>query len=322
MVSMELEVVPSRGEIGGSLPEMDQARDYARKSRSASTVRSYSNDWRDFSDWCRSRNQSALPATPQTVAAYIAAQADSRKAATIQHRLAAISQVHQLRGFESPTKNEIVRTVLKGIRRTLGTAPAEKAPLVAADIREMVGRLPDTLLGKRDRALLLLGFAGAFRRSELVGLNVDDVTFAADGLVVTLRRSKTDQEGQGRKVGIPVLPHSDACPVRAVRAWLDASGITSGPLFRSVAVGGKLLTERLSDRAVALVVKRRLPPGKESARFAGHSLRAGFVTSAANGGASVKSIMRQTGHRSLQTVMRYMRDASLFRGNALAQTGL
>ncbi len=175
---------------------------------------------------------------------------------------------------------------------------------------------------KRDRALLLLGFAGAFRRSELVGLNIGDVEFTDEGIVVHLRRSKTDQEGQGRKIGIPQLPHSDACPVRALRAWLDAAGIDSGPLFRPVAVGGRIQADRLSDRAVALVVKRSLPAGREAGRFAGHSLRAGFVTSAACGGASVKAIMRQTGHRSLETVMRYMRDASLFRGNALGSTGL
>jgi integrase len=248
--------------------------------------------------------------------------ADHHKASTIQRRLSAVSQVHQVKGFESPTKNEVVRSVLKGIRRTIGTAPNEKAPLVAADIREMVAGLPDKLIGTRDRALLLLGFAGAFRRSELVGLNVDDLTFTDDGMVVMLRRSKTDQEGQGRKVGIPSLPTSDACPVRAVRAWLGASGITEGPVFRSVACGGRLQAKRLSDNAVAEVVKRRLPAGRDAARFAGHSLRAGFVTSAANGGASIKAIMRQTGHRSLETVMRYMREASLFKGNALGATGL
>jgi integrase len=219
-------------------------------------------------------------------------------------------------------KNEIVRSVLKGIRRTLGTAPNEKAPLIAADIREMVATLPDSLIGKRDRALLLLGFAGAFRRSEPVGLNIEDLAFTEDGMVVLLRRSKTDQEGQGRKVGIPSLPTSDACPVRAVRAWMEASGITAGPLFRPVACGGRLQSARLSNNAVAEVVKHRLPAGRDTAKFAGHSLRAGFVTSAADGGASIKAIMRQTGHRSLETVMRYMREASLFKGNALGSTGL
>jgi site-specific recombinase XerD len=308
--------------LGNPAPVAEQAREYARRARAESTIRAYRTDWRDFEAWCARQPTSSLPATPEAVACYLASMADHHKASTIQRRLSAISQVHQMKGFESPTKNEVVRSVLKGIRRTIGTAPDEKAPLVAADIREMVAGLPDTLIGKRDRALLLLGFAGAFRRSELVGINVEDLTTSEEGLTVLLRRSKTDQEGQGRKIGIPSLPASDACPVRAVRAWQEAAGITTGPLFRSVACGGRLQTKRLSNNAVAEIVKHRLPAGRDAAKFAGHSLRAGFVTSAANGGASIKAIMRQTGHRSLETVMRYMRDASLFRGNALGATGL
>jgi len=312
---------PAAG-MGPCIPVVEQAREYARRARSEATIRAYRTDWADFESWCMQQPARPLPATPETVACYISSMADHHRASTITRRLSAISVVHQTRGLASPTRNEVVRAVLAGIRRTIGTAPNEKAPLVAADIREMVAALPDTLIGKRDRALILLGFAGAFRRSELVGLNVEDLEFGADGLTVTLRRSKTDQEGAGRKIGIPALPTSDACPVRAVRAWLEAAGIANGPVFRSVAVGGRLQPGRLSNNAVAEVVKRRLPAGRDAARFAGHSLRAGFVTSAANGGASVKAIMQQTGHRSLETVMRYMRDASLFRGNALGATGL
>jgi site-specific recombinase XerD len=316
-------IIPAAAQTLGNLaPVAEQAREFARRAKSESTVRCYKTDWSDFNSWCEAHNVASLPATPETVACYISDLTADHKASTIQRRLSAISQVHQVKGHESPTKNEIVRSVMKGIRRTLGTAPNEKAPLLAAEVREMVAALPDSARGKRDRALLLLGFAGAFRRSELVGLNVGDVEFTDEGVVVHLRRSKTDQEGQGRKIGIPQLPHSDACPVRALRAWLDATGIDNGPLFRPVAVGGRVQADRLSDRAVALVVKRSLPAGREAGRFAGHSLRAGFVTSAACGGASVKAIMRQTGHRSLETVMRYMRDASLFRGNALGSTGL
>jgi len=170
--------------------------------------------------------------------------------------------------------------------------------------------------------LLLLGFAGAFRRSELVGLNVDDLTSTPDGLIVLIRRSKTDQEGQGRRIGIPRLPTSDACPVRAVQDWLDMSGITDGPLFRPIGAGETPSQRRLCDRSVALIVKRTVTNGKPRDQFAGHSLRSGFVTSAAHGGANIKSIMRQTGHSSISIVLRYMREASLFRGNALASTGL
>jgi site-specific recombinase XerD len=321
MSAAALVPVPARS-LGLLAPVAEQAREYARRARAESTITAYASDWRDFEAWCRKQPVTPLPATPQTVACYISSMADHHKASTIGRRLSAISQIHQSRRFESPTKNALVRSVLKGIRRTIGTAPNEKAPLVAADIREMVSRLPDNLIGKRDRALLLLGFAGAFRRSELVGLNVEDLMFTPDGLVVILRKSKTDQEAKGRKIGVPSLPHSDACPVRAVRAWLDASAIADGPVFRSVACGGRLQTQRLSDNAVAEVVKRRLPAGLDSAKFAGHSLRAGFCSSAARGGASIKSIMNTTGHKSVAVLMRYIRDASLFRGAALAQTGL
>ena len=310
------------GELAHMEPTADKAREYARRAKSAQTLRCYATDWKDFTGWCTANALQSLPATPEVVALYISALADKHRASTIQRRLSAISQAHQLRGYDSPTKSEIVRSVIKGIRRTLGVAPVEKSPLIAADIREMVAALPETLSGKRDRALLLLGFAGAFRRSELVALNVEDLEFTNDGLVVILRRSKTDQEGVGRKIGIPQLSASDACPVSAVRAWLAATAVTVGPLFRSVALGGVLGTSRLSDRAVATTVKKWLPSGRDVSKFSGHSLRAGFVTSAANGGASVKAIMRQTGHRSLETLMRYMRDASLFRGNALGATGL
>ncbi len=303
-------------------PMQERAREYARASRSASTLKAYRIDWADFEAWCAGQQLAALPATPDTVAAYIAAQAGSHKASTIQHRLSSISMRHQTAGYDSPTKNELVRSVLKGIRRELGTAPAEKAPLLATDVRAMVAALPDTLTGKRDRALLLLGFAGAFRRSELVALNVADLEFTADGIVVTIRRSKTDQEGQGRKLGIPSLPTSTACPVRAVRAWLEASAITEGPIFRPIGVGSRVSATRLSGQGVGIVVKRNLPRDRDRTKFAGHSLRSGFVSSAVLGGANLRAIMKTTGHRTIEMVLRYTRDANLFRGNAVASTGL
>jgi integrase len=216
-----------------------------------------------------------------------------------------------------------VSAVWKGIKRTHGTAQAQKAPTLTANIRAMVGALPDRLIGIRDRALLLAGFAGAFRRSELVGLNREDIDFTADGLVVTLRKSKTDQDGQGRKVGLPYGSNPDTCPVRSLRAWLDASGIAAGPLFRRVNRHGQLLAQRMSGAAVALVVKRHAAAaGLDAAKYSGHSLRAGLATSAAIAGASDRSIMAQTGHRSVNMVRRYVRDASLFRENAAAVVGM
>jgi integrase len=186
----------------------------------------------------------------------------------------------------------------------------------------MVAALPDGLLGVRDRALLLVGFAGAFRRSELVSLDRPDLEFTKDGLTVMLRRSKSDQEGQGRKVGIPYGSNPETCPVRALQAWLEAAAITDGPVFRGVTRHGKV-QGRLSGYAVALIVKRYAAVGGlDPSRYAGHSLRAGLATAAAIGGASERSIMNQTGHKSITMVRRYIRDGNLFRENAAAKTGL
>ncbi len=217
-----------------------------------------------------------------------------------------------------------VAAVWHGIRRTHGVSQTQKAPLCVPDLRRITATLPDKLIGLRDRALLLIGFAGAFRRSELVGLNVEDIEFTTDGLVVTLRRSKTDQDGQGRKLGIPYGSNHDTCPVRSLRAWIEASGIETGPLFCHINRHGQIQPGRLSGTAVALIVKRHAGAAGlvDSAKYAGHSLRAGLATAAAIAGASERSIMNQTGHRSANMVRRYVRDASLFRENAAAVVGL
>lgn len=210
----------------------EQAQAYARGAKAASTQRAYHNDWRDFETWCAAHDLAALPATPETVALYLASRAVVYKTATLSRRLVAISRAHQLAGHPSPTKDAGVRTVAAGIRRAKGTAQEGKAPAVTRELRAMVAALPPTLLGRRDRALLLVGFAGAFRRGELVALDVADVTETPEGLVVRLRRSKTDQEGVGRTVGIPYGSHPASCPVRALAAWLAATGIAEGALFR------------------------------------------------------------------------------------------
>src|SRR5271170_4271125 len=217
----------------------------------------------------------------------------------------------------------MVRNTLKGIRRTLGTATAPKAPTLTDDIRAMVEATDAGLIGARDRALMLLGFAGAFRRSELVGLDIADCVFGKDGLTVTLRRSKTDQDGAGRKIGIPYGSNPETCPVRTVQAWLAEAGVDAGPLFRSISRHGQVQAGRLSGIDVARVVKKlAVRAGLDPAKYAGHSLRAGHATSAAIAGASERSIMKQTGHRSVQMVRRYIRDGSLFRDNSGGKLGL
>ena len=301
-----------------------QARTYVSRSKAASTIRAYRTDWQVFLTWCAQQGRHALPASAETVALYAADLASSGlKVATLNRRLVAISQVHQAASVESPTTSAAVRAVMQGIRRVHGTAQSGKAPAITAEIRRMVDTLGEHLIGIRDRALLLLGFAGAFRRSELVSLDVADVRFTSEGAVMTLRRSKTDQEAQGRTVGIPYGSRPDTCPVRRLQAWLEASGITEGPILRPINRHGQLQPGRLSDKAVALIVKRSAQAaGLDPARYGGHSLRAGMATSAAANGASERAIMAQTGHKSVTVVRRYIREGSLFRENAATSLGL
>jgi site-specific recombinase XerD len=325
-MSGPLEVIgPIQGGTGADIvpPSLEQAREFARQSKAENTLRGYRADWRDFCEWCESHALSPLPAAPETVAAYIAACAGRLKVGSIQRRLNAIAEAHKAVGIDSPTHHPMVINTMKGIRRTKGTAPAQKAPTLTDDIRAMVDATDAGLIGVRDRALVLLGFAGAFRRSELVGLDVEDCTFGKDGLTVTLRRSKTDQDGAGRKIGIPYGSNPETCPVRTIQTWIETAALLSGALFRSINRHGQVQAGRLSGIDVARIVKKlAVRAGLDPAKYAGHSLRAGHATSAAIAGASERSIMRQTGHRSVQMVRRYIRDGSLFRENSAGKLGL
>ncbi|HTW09209.1 MAG TPA: site-specific integrase, partial [Acidimicrobiales bacterium] len=235
---------------------------------------------------------------------------------------AAINAAHRLAGVPSPTGHEGVGLVVRGIRRTKGVAPAQVRPVILEDLRQMVATLPESLAGTRDRALLLVGWAGAFRRSELVALNVEDLEPSDEGLVVTVRRSKTDQEAAGRQVGLPYSA-TPLCPVAAIGRWLDVTGITSGPVFRKVDRNGHIGAVRLNPASVAEVVKRAAAAaGLDPRQFSGHSLRAGLATSAAANGATESLIMAQTGHKSTAMVRRYIRRANLFRQNAASIAGL
>ena len=304
-------------------PSLDRAREFARHSKAENTLRGYRADWCDFCAWCETHGLRPLPAIPETVASYIAECAGRLKVGSIQRRLNAIAEAHKAMGLESPTHGAIVANTMKGIRRTKGTAPVQKAPTLIDEIRAMVDAVDAGLIGARDRALILLGFAGAFRRSELVSLDIEDCAFGKDGLTITLRRSKTDQEGQGRKIGIPFGSNPDTCPVRTTQAWIEHAGIVDGPVFRSIHRHGRIQPGRLAGADVARVVKKLARrAGLDQAKYAGHSLRAGHATSAAISGASERSIMNQTGHRSVQMVRRYIRDGSLFRENSAGKLGL
>lgn len=315
---------PSAGLPATLASETAAARDYAAASRAEATLRAYASDWSDFAAWCAERNLDALPATPATVGVYLASLAeDGLKVSTIGRRLVALTQHHRDAGHHLDTRHPAVSATLRGIKRTHGSAQTGKAPVLPDDVRAMLGTLGDGLLGLRDRALLLVGFAGAFRRSELVALERADVEVQRNGLVVTIRRSKTDQEGAGRKVGIPLGSAPEVCPARSLEAWLAAAGVERGPLFRAVNRHSQVSGSALSAGAVALIVKRSaLAAGLDAQRYAGHSLRAGLATSAAMAGADERSIMRQTGHRSAEMVRRYIRDGELFRDNAASKVAL
>lgn len=304
-------------------PFVEKAQDYLCQSLAINTLRAYASDWRDFVSWCQANFRSPLPASPETVSLYLSSLADHAKVSTLTRRISAISQAHQAAGFDSPTQSPLVRQLMKGIRRAKGTAQEGKSPIKVEHLRTIMSDLdPARPLDVRDRALLLVGFAGAFRRSELVGLNIEDIEFNDDGLVVQLKKSKTDPEGQGRGVGIPYGSTPATCPVRAMKDWLAVLKAEKGPVFRTINRHGHIFKSRLSSKAVALVVKRLAAKHGIEGDFAGHSLRAGLATAAAAAGVSERAIMAQTGHKSLTTMRKYIREGSLFLENAAAKVGL
>jgi site-specific recombinase XerD len=296
--------------------EAAAARAFQLNEKAPATRRAYQSDFRLFAAWCEARGAAAVPAAPEVVATFLAAQASSGvKASTLARRAAAIRYAHALKGVEPPTNSEAVKATMRGIRRTLGTKKEQKAAATAERVARMVSLAPATLGGLRDQALLLLGFSGAFRRSELVAIEVSDLLETAEGYRVTIRRSKTDQEGAGHEVAI--LRGSRLRAVEAVQAWLHAAGITEGPLFRPVAKGGRVLATALTAESVANIVKAYAKrAGFEPAAFAGHSLRAGFLTSAAEHGASIFKMMEVSRHKSVDVLRGYIRRVELFKEHA------
>ena len=302
----------------------ERARGFARDSRSKATWRAYDSDFADFRAWCAHQIPAveALPATPVTVALYLTALAEVRKPSTIRRRLASISVAHQVAGFETPTADAGVRAVWSGIRRHQGTAPRKMRAARTKVITAMIAPLGDARADARDRTLLLFGFAGALRRSELVALDIEDISEDDGGLRLVLRRSKTDQESEGSTRGLPYGSHPATCPVRAWRAWTAASGIKTGPAFRSVNRHGRMGATRLSDRAVADMVKRRALAAGLDGAFAGHSLRAGFATEGYAQGTPELAIMRHGRWRSAAVMRGYVEEGAIWNDNAAARLGL
>lgn len=272
------------------------ANQFIHSAKAPATLRAYQSDWHNFEAWCNQHRLTPLPATPQTVALYMADSAATVKSGTITRRLTSITKAHQAAGFnDSPasTRHMVVGETLKGIRRTIGTAQKGKDPLLTADIRKIVSACPDSLLGLRDRALTLTGFSGGFRRSELARIQFNELTFGKNGVIVEVPTSKTDQEGEGRKVGLPFGAHPETCPMRALRAWLTAAGFEEGAVFRRVNRHGQVGKRALYRDSIGTILKRAVKRAHMKTKpIAGHSLRSGMITQAAMNGVSEFVIMK------------------------------
>jgi integrase len=302
-----------------------QAHAYIASAKSPATRRAYQSDWRHFESWCTERKLIALPAVPATVALYLAEMARHFKAATLARRLAAVNKVHEAAGHPGPAvaSNFAVSETLKGIRRVHGVEQHSKRPLFTEELAVIMESLPDGLTGQRDRALLLVGFAGGLRRAELAAVRVEDVEQTKEGLIIRIPRSKTDQEGGGREVALPYGSTPITCPVEAWQSWLKAAGLARGPAFRNIDRHGNVGGTGLNRDSIGWIVKRAVSrAGLDPDAYGGHSLRAGFCTQAYMNGAREFDIMRQTGHRSLETLRRYVRGRGLFRDSAAAKLGL
>jgi len=318
----------NRSHLSTDLEDLIQkANDLIHAAKAPSTRKAYQSDFRIFECWCVDYGLSALPATQQTIALYIASCVVAGLVpAAIARLLASISKAHQAAGFEdSPasTKHFVVGEVLKGARLTLGVAQECKDPLLLNDIRRLLAACPKNLLGLRDRALILIGFAGAFRRSELCSMTVADLCFSTSGFVIQVPRSKADQEQAGDKVAIPFGEQDNTCPIRALRHWLKAAKVKEGSAFRGVDRHGHVSSTGLHRDSIAEIFKTAaMRAGMNATNIAGHSVRAGMATQAALNGSLERAIARTTRHRSRRVLRRYIRPGEMFRENASASLGL
>lgn len=298
---------------------VERAAGFARAAQPESTRRAYASDLRCFESFCAARGLEPLPSTPQTIALYVTHLSATHRVTTIRRRLAAIAVEHKRAGLDLTVSHRIVCDVLRGIAREQGTAVRRvDAATVGVVGKMLLAVRGDDAAAKRDRAIVLLGFACALRRSELAALEVTDLRFSKRGLLVTVRRSKTDQEGLGAEIAVPLRATESLCAVRAVRAWIAAAEISSGPVFRALTPHRRPTERAIVGRDVARLVKTLARRAGLTGDFSGHSLRAGFVTAAAEANVSLENIMRTSRHRSLVVVQGYVRRASAFDSPALA----
>ena len=294
-----------------------------KSSKSDNTLRAYKSDFKDFGLFCAKNGFKSLPSEPKVISLYLThLSTNDIKMSTLKRRLVSIGVIHKLKGHYLDTKHPSIIENIMGIKRRKGSSQKGKKPILISNLKILIKAIDkqknDEIKKLRDRTIILIGFSGGFRRNEIVSLNHDDLEFMPEGLKITLRRSKTDQYGEGLLKGLPYFNNPEYCPVLSIKKWLDFSKINTGPLFRRFNKGSKLSEKRLTDQTVALLIKRYLElAGIDSRNFSGHSLRSGFATSAAESGAEERSIMAMTGHKSTEMVRRYIKEANLFKNNAL-----
>ena len=294
-----------------------------KSSKSDNTLRAYKSDFTDFSLFCAKNGFKSLPSKPNVISLYLThLSTKDIKMSTLKRRLVSIGVIHKLKGHYLDTKHPSIIENIMGIKRRKGSSQKGKKPILISNLKILIKAIDnqknDEIKKLRDRTIILIGFSGGFRRNEIVSLNYDDLEFMPEGLKITLRRSKTDQYGEGLLKGLPYFDNPEYCPVLSIKKWLDFSKINTGPVFRRFNKGSKLSDKRLTDQTVALLIKRYLElAGINSRNFSGHSLRSGFATSAAESGAEERSIMAMTGHKSTEMVRRYIKEANLFKNNAL-----
>ncbi len=293
-----------------------------KSSKANNTLRAYKSDFKDFGAFCAKHGLSSLPSEPKIVSIYLTHLSKNSKISTIRRRLVSISMVHKLKGHYLDTKHPIITENLLGIKRVKGSIQEGKKPILINHLKSIVDVIDEQKCEEikklRDRSIILIGFGGGFRRTELISINYEDIEFVPEGLKIIIRRSKTDQFGEGMLKGLPYFSNEIYCPVTSLKKWLESSKIKSGPIFRRFSKGSILTEKRLTDQSVVLLMKEYLKKaGIENKNFAGHSLRAGFATVAAESGADERSIMAMTGHKTTQMVRRYIREANIFKNNAL-----
>ena len=293
-----------------------------KSSKANNTLRAYKSDFRDFGAFCSKHGLNSLPTEPKIVSLYLTHLSKRSKISTLRRRLVSISMIHKFKGHYLDTKHPIIIENLMGIKRVKGSIQKGKKPLLINNLKSIINAIDQQKNNKikkiRDKTIILIGFGGGFRRTELVSIDYEDLEFVTEGVKITIKRSKTDQYGEGMIKGIPYFPNNIYCPVVNLKKWLEISKIKSGPIFRRFSKGSSLTEKRLTDQSVVLIMKEYLNlAGIENKNFAGHSLRSGFATVAAESGADERSIMAMTGHKTTQMVRRYIKEANIFKNNAL-----